>query len=253
MIVRRLSRRFGEHSWFGVVVDLLVVVVGILVAVQFDGWAQRREDRRIEELYLGRLVEDLQIERGLMDAAERYANERIEAARLLAKFAAEPELAASDPRRIPWAVETVSWRSFPQINEFVYRELQSTGRLALIRSDRLRRKLAEHYTALQHDARVGEELWAQQRFDAASAGLLSIDELEAVERAEGDYDRLSLSPARAVAIMRALALRPAALAELPNLVQHHTFNLRVIDQMRARVDDIVLEIEGERADRRTGR
>jgi hypothetical protein len=145
MIVRRISRRLGEHSWFGVLIDLLVVVVGILVALQFDGWAQRREERRIEGLYLERLVEDLQIERDRIEAAERHAAERIEAARLLAKLAAEPELAASDPPCVPWAIETVSWRSFPQINEFVYRELQSTGRLALIESEHLRRKLAEHF------------------------------------------------------------------------------------------------------------
>lgn len=245
MFTRRISERLSEHSWFGVFVDFVVVVVGILLALQLDGWAERREELRLEGLYLERLVEDLRIERGLMDAAERYANDRIEAARLLAALAADPVLAAAEPGRVSWALETVTWRSFPQINAFVYRELQSTGRLALIRSEPVRRRLAEHYTALQHDARVGEDLTAQRRFDAAVAGLLTIDELEAVERTAGDPTTLRLAPERGVAIARGLAGDSSAIAELPALVQHHTFNLRVIEQMRSRGDEIIALIQAE--------
>lgn len=243
MIGRRVAERLKQHAWFAVGVDLLVVIVGILLALQLDAWAERRDDRRLERVYLQRIVEDLQIERSRMQAAQRDANARIEAVRLLDEVWADPQLARSEPARVPWALETATWRSFPQINAFVYRELQSTGRLALLRSEALRRSLAEHYTALQHDARVGEDLSAQQRFDAAVAGLLSIDELEAVERVAGDYKQLSMAPERALIVIQSFAQRPAAAAELPNLVQHHTFNLRVIDQMRQRADDIISQID----------
>ena len=145
---------------------------------------------------------------------------------------------------MPWAVETATWRSFPQINAFVYHELQSTGRLTLLSSNRRRRSLAEHYAALQHDARVGEDLTAQYRFDAAVAGLLNIDELEAMERVAGDYRQLNIAPQRALAVAQAFGQRPAALAELPGLVQHHLFNLRVIGQMRQRADEIIAQIAG---------
>ena len=243
MIVRRFSERFRQHGWFGVGVDLIVVVAGILLALQLDGWAERREENRLERVYLQRLAEDLERERTRMEDAERFAKSRIEAARLLGRLLEDPGLAASEPGRVPWAVETSTWRSFPRINAFVYHELQSTGRLVLIRSEPLLRGLAEHYAALQHDARVGEDLAAQQRFDHAVAGLLTIDELEAVERVAGDYGKLSVTPERAVAIARAFALRSDAVAELAGLVQHHTFNLRVIAQMRQRADDMIAQIE----------
>jgi hypothetical protein len=178
-----------------------------------------------------------------MEAAERYANSRIEAARFLGRILADPRAAAAEPARVPWAIETATWRSFPQINAFVYRELQSTGRLVFLRDESLRRSLAEHYTALQHDARVGEDLSAQQRFDGAVAGVLNIDELEAVERVGGDYSKLSMTPDRAVAVARAFAQRGLAVAELPSLVQHHTFNLRVISDMRHRADAILQQID----------
>lgn len=243
----RISERIEARSWFWVLVDFVVVVAGILLALQLDAWSQQRDEVRLEALYLERIVEDLEIERSRMDAAAGYASNRIEAARLLERVVADPSLAADEPARMPWAIETVTWRSFPQINATVYRELQSTGRLALIRSETLRRKLAEHYTALQHDARVGEDLVAQQRFDAAVAGLLSIDELEAIELAAGDRTELSLSTDRAVEIATDFASRPAAIAELPAIVQHHTFNLRVINEMRRRANDTIAFIRSGEA------
>lgn len=243
MLLHRASERFRQHSWFGVAVDFVVVVAGILLALQLDGWAESREERRLEYVYLERLAEDLGIERSSMEAAERYARSRIEAARLLELLAADPQTGAAHPNRVPWAIETATWRSFPQINAFVYRELQSTGRLVVLRSESLRRRLAEHYTSLQHDARVGEDLTAQQRFDAATTGLLTIDELEAVEKVAGRYEQLEIAPARAVAIARSFRQRPVAVAELGGLIQHHTFNLRVISQMRLRADSLIMEID----------
>jgi hypothetical protein len=246
MIGRRLTERLKQHGWFAVGVDLLVVVVGILIALQVDAWAQGRADRRLERVYLQHLKEDLEIERNRMDAAERFANTRIAAARTLSRLAVEPSYATQHPARVPWAIETASWRSFPRINAYVYGELQSSGRLVLIQSEQLRHRLAEHYTALEHDARVGEDLSAQQRFDAATAGLLDMEELEALERAAGDDRQISITPQRALDLARAFQQRPAALAELPSLVQHHTFNLRVIREMRARADSIIREIDALR-------
>ena len=247
MILRRISQRLAQHGWFGVAIDLVVVVAGILLALQLDGWAEDREERRLEFTYLERLAEDLEIEHSRMQAAEQYARSRIEAARLLGRLIDDPALAAEQPNRVPWALETATWRSFPQINALVYRELQSTGRLVLLRSVPLRRSLAEHYTALQHDARVGEDLTAQQRFDGAVAGLLTMDELEAVERFSGDYEQLTMDPERAVEVVRALSERPAAIAELAGLVQHHTFNLRVISLARSRTRAMMQQIDSLRS------
>ena len=242
----RFTEQLKEHRWLTVATDLVVVVVGIFLALQLNVWAEGRKDRALESVYLERLIEDLRIESRSMQAAEEYANARIEAVRLLDRLVANPSIALETPAKVPWAVETASWRSFPQINAFVYHELQSTGRLTLLRSERLRRNLAEHYAALQHDARVGEDRTDEQRFDAAVAGLLNLNELESLERAAGNYRELSVTPERALAVAQGFAQRPAAVAELAGLLQHHTFNLRVIAQMRKRADDIIAQIEASR-------
>jgi hypothetical protein len=235
---------FSRHDWFAVGVDLAVVVVGILLALQFGSWVEARKELALERIYLERLKEDMVLELARIGDARAYAEARIDAARSLHRFAADPSSAAADPSRAPWAVETSSWRSFPQINAFVYGELQATGRLALLRSVALRRLLAEHYAASNMEARVGLDLSAQQRYDAAVSGVLAIDELAAIEAASGRGEDLTVAPERAVEIAREISRRPAALSELPSLVQHHTFNLRVLDDMRRRVEAILVVIDG---------
>lgn len=241
-MLRGFRTHVVQHDWFAVGVDLVVVVVGILVALEFGSWVEARKDRALEQVYLERLKEDFEIELARIDDARRYAQSRIDAAKLLHRLVVDPASAPDAGARVPWAVETASWRSFPQINAFVYGELQSTGRLALLRSVSLRRMLAEHYTASHHEARVGLDLSAQQRFDAACSGLLGIDELTAIELAGGRWEKLEVTPARALEIAREFARRPAAIAELPSLVQHHTYNLRVLDDMRRRIEAIIARV-----------
>jgi hypothetical protein len=244
MIRRRFAERIKE-GWVAVGIELLVVVIGIVLALQVDGWAQGRADHQLERVYLQRLKEDVEIERSRMESAQGYAQRRIEAARLLDRLLTAADVATDHPSQVPWAIETASWRSFPRINAYVYGELQNSGRLVLIRSDSLRRRLAEHYTSLLQDSRVGEDLSAQQRFDAGTAGLLTIEELETLERAAGNPDELHTTPERALTLARLFAQRSMAVSELPSLVQHHTFNLRVIAEMRERADAIIRQIDAE--------
>ena len=132
MIGHRLTNRLRQHSWLAVGIDLLVVVLGIMIALQVDGWRQRREDRELEQVYLRRLREDLQIERGRMDAAEGFAERRYRGCAPAGSAGFYPAIAIQEPAQVVRAIETASWRSFPRINAFVYGELLSTGRLTLL-------------------------------------------------------------------------------------------------------------------------
>jgi hypothetical protein len=134
----KLRKNLAEANFDSLGLEIIVVIVGILIAFQINRWAQEVREREQEYQYLVRLKEDLQFEIGLMADSIKYVEDRIAAVRLLEEAVANPQVATEMPNALAQAVERVTWRSFPNINAYVYTELQSTGNLSLIRSNALR-------------------------------------------------------------------------------------------------------------------
>ena len=243
--MNRFRRALGRQDWTAVAIELVVVVLGILIALQVGQWAQRQQERDLEKTYLSRLKEDLQVEYRRATVAERWARDRLSAVELLNRLVSDPGMAESDPGAVLWAIESASWRSFPRGNAFVYNELQSTGHMRLIRSVALRRQLAEHYAKLAIDSWVGEDRSAEEQFDEATAGLLNTEELMALERVGGDRLRVNVEQGRARVLATGFARRGDAQALLPSVAQHHLFNLRVIGDEKARLRRLIRAVESE--------
>jgi len=239
----RLRRNFVEKNYGPVALELIVVIVGILIAFQIDRWADDRRERQQEYEYLIRLKEDLQFEIDGMSVAHEYAQSRIDAAMLLEKIIADSSVAREQPNNVPWALETVSWRSFPQIDAFVYSELQNSGNLAVIESVSLRRELANHYTTIHHYSRVGLDLDVQRQFVLLTAGILSTSEIRAIEEDEWREASFKVSVERAVEIANSLSNRRDASDLIPNIVQHHVFNQKVIGLARDQALKIIDQLE----------
>jgi hypothetical protein len=223
--------------------EVIVVIFSIFVAFQIDRWAEDGRERKEEQNYLLRLKEDMQIEIAHMDEAEGYARERIEAALLLEKIASDPAAALVYPAALARAVETASWLSFPNLNAFVYSELLNSGNLALVRSDKLRRALAEHYATFHHNSRIGLARDVQIRFDRETAGILSSEELRIIEERTWQNLPYDISTRRAAEIAEQFIRKPVAIALIPSIVQHHVFNVRAIEQTRNSALAIIDQID----------
>jgi hypothetical protein len=236
----RLSAALKRQDWVAVAIELLVVVIGVLVALELNQWAEQRQTRKLEHSYLLRLKDDLQMERDEAQQFRRTVANRLMAISLLERVAEDPSARVTDPRMIPWAIETVSWGSFPPVHNISYSELQSTGRTNLIRSVELRRALAEHYAIIADLQIPAQDRTGEERFDSKTTGLLSTDESMAVEEADGDYKRMpQITTVRARAIAEGFAKRRSAIDELPALAEHHVFDRRIIDGMQSRIGGLI--------------
>ena len=242
-MLERLRRNLANTNYVPLVLELLVVILGILIAFQIERWAEERRAREQEYEYLVRLKEDLNIEIRHMDEAYAYAQSRIEAAVVLEEIVANPSISGDQAVALPLALETVSWRSFPQIEAFVYSELQSSGNLALIRSVSLRRSLANHYTSIRSYSRVGLDLDIQHQFDRLTAGILTTGELRAIEDESWQGEKRTISAERAAEIIDKLLKRQGAIDLIPNMVQHHVFNQKVIQLTRDQAMKIIDQID----------
>jgi len=218
-------------------------MVGILIAFQIDRWGEERRERAQENQYLIRLKEDLQFEIGRMDMAMAYADARLTAVLLLEELAADPSAALAQPNAVPMALETATWLSFPQISAFVYTELHSTGGLALLRSQSLRRDLADYYTTVAQESRIGLDRDIQHLFDRLTAGILTTAELMKLEEVVAHGSFSDVSAARALEIAETFAARHEAVRLLPNIAQYHVFNKKNIESYRRQALGIIEEIE----------
>jgi len=218
-------------------------MAGILIAFQIDRWGEERRERAQEYDYLVRLKEDLQFEIGRMDMAMTYADARLTAVLLLEELAADPSAAMEQPNAVPMALETATWLSFPQISAFVYTELQNTGGLALLRSRSLRRDLANYYTTVAQESRIGFDRDIHHLFDRLTAGILTTAERMKIEEVVAYGSLSDVSAARAFEIAQALSARQEAVDLLPNIAQYHVFNQKIIESYRRQTLVIIEEIE----------
>ena len=169
----RLRKSLSEANYASLILEILVVILGILIAFQIDRWTEQRREQNLEYEYLQRLSGDLRFEISNMKRGIAIAESRIEAVRFLESVTQNPSLAAEEPETVLIALEKVSWYSFPKIDGFVYYELQNTGRLSVIRSEALRRVLADYYTRIRGHERIAFERDIQFRYDQAVAGILT--------------------------------------------------------------------------------
>ena len=242
-MLAKLRKNLIEANYGALGVEIVVVILGILIAFQIDRWAQERREREQEHHYLVRLKEDLQFEIGLMADSLEYAEQRIAAAHLLEDATTNPKIAAERPNNFAEALERVTWRSFPNISAYVYTELQSTGNLSLIRSDVLRRNMADYYSFIQHEAGIGFDLEIQNLFTRITAGILSTAELVDIQENELSRREVDIVPERALEIVREFAARQNAVDLLPSIVQHHSFNKIAIEASRDRAQQLILTID----------
>ena len=246
-MLSRLRRNLAEANYGALALELIVVIVGILVAFQIDRWAEERRDRAQEAQYLERLRADLLFEIELMEQGIDFADSRIAAVRLLESIANDPSVAAKDPVGTLSAMERATWRSFPHISAYVYTELQTTGNLSLIQSEVLRKELAEYYSYIRFESMIGLVLETQRQFARQTAGILTMDELIGIENRQPQ--QIGITAARAVALAEEFATRQEAVNLLPSIAQHHAFNRNVIANSRDKARQIIATLDAMEEER----
>ena len=247
----KLRKSLSEANYTTLFLEIIVVILGILIAFQVDRWTEQTRERDLEYGYLQRLSGDLEFEIRNMTYALATADRRIEAVRFLESVTLDPSLAADEAEALMTAVEKVSCYSFPKIDGIVYYELRNSGGLSIIRSEALRHVLADYYTSIRADERIAFERDLQHRYDQAVAGILTTDELLFVEDGTWLDGRNTLTSERALEIAEELSRRRSALNLLPSIAQYHVFTRKAIGRSleRARkavaaIDELIQEFEG---------
>jgi hypothetical protein len=145
MFLNRLADHIRKQDWFIVTLELLVVIVGLMMAFQLDRWWEDIGERKLEGVYLQRLVDDIESDIPQLEGAIRLANMRKDYAELLMAVAENPAIATEQPTPFLVAVDQASFTYTPTLSKATFEDLRSTGNMRLIHSQELKKRLNDYY------------------------------------------------------------------------------------------------------------
>ncbi|MBS0555897.1 MAG: hypothetical protein JSR27_00630 [Proteobacteria bacterium] len=145
MATQRLITRLREHDWLAAAIELAIVVVGILIALQVSNWNQDRLDSARADRYYVRLHADLTSDIAAIDDARAFWSR-------VTKFG-ESAMAFSEHRK---RVEDSNWKTllaffqasqlYPfELADTTFVEMRTSGALTLVADEGLRKRLADYY------------------------------------------------------------------------------------------------------------
>ena len=133
------ENKFFQYSRYAIG-EILLVVIGILIALQIDNWNENRKDRSLYLNYLVRLRSDFENLRQTTDFHGKWADELVDLAEYQADYL-NGNLTTLDTLKLAISIEYTSSVNRYNINLPTASELSSTGRLTIIENDTLKNSL----------------------------------------------------------------------------------------------------------------
>jgi hypothetical protein len=214
MIRQRIIAHLKAQNWGAVGIDFLIVVVGIVLALQITEWNEDRHDRIRERAYLVRIAADLGQSVADIENAIAISDRREALGRLLIESVDDAGLVVSDPGRFVLALHKGAYTYSPGIRSHTFDEIKSVGDLGLIRDKSLLAGITEFYTEVRE--------WSQWDYLRASrqtefmrrgAGILSYEQLSQATLSEAP----DASEEAALAAHARMLERPEFIAWLPTV------------------------------------
>ena len=171
--------------------EILLVMIGILLAIQVNTWNENRKNKNEELKYLNSFLSDLTVDSLNYDRMSRYMSRVVEVNNsILSKF--------RDNAPIVEQYYKDAFRTFtiPPVKgqNSTFNEMQSSGKLNLIKNDSLKNKILHYYSerdfirkveALNND--IVTQLPISYKIDLNSFIHLNINQIEEVDDLSFDF------------------------------------------------------------------
>ncbi len=132
----KISGKAGQRN---LLVEVLMIVVGINVALWFEGWFQDLQDRETERRYLVDLRADMVTDIDNLEKIIEWAENKSETAgRIVERL---PTLDTMEPGQLAQIVGFPSSYQFFTPSDFTYRSMQESGDFRLLTNDAIKKEI----------------------------------------------------------------------------------------------------------------
>jgi hypothetical protein len=241
MILRRIAEALRRQDWSTIVVEILIVVIGILIGLQVDGWNERRETMRLYESALNAFLVESTSNRELLDARIQRIEERIPALEKALRHLVRCDPAPGIDAVLDDVVD-MSYLSIRPNQSFVAYEAVATGtRFQEVMSEGFRLQLNAYYSHFlkQHEwlVRNAATIDPASRFEeSAVVSVVETDDHSSVYR---QFRWQVDAPFESVCADRQFVRDAVSLHAI------HAVNLRLSREMQGRRDAFDAELRDE--------
>lgn len=148
MRLRRITEHLKEQNWFAVGIDFIIVVIGILIALQIANWSEQEKEKTEAVAIRLNLIQEFEKNREVLKARiELIKNSLDHSYQILALFGQSMEqLNETNIDKI--LLSTLFYGNFNPANSTILDILQS-GRLRLVKDNQLKHHLDEWLQMLE--------------------------------------------------------------------------------------------------------
>ena len=126
--------------------EILLVVIGILIALQVNNWNEARKNRIQERNFLVRLLTDINTDIENISSSIRLNKNRMQRAEFLLASMDQPQLAEDSATYFIRSIEYAGYTNNPVVSNNTFEEIKSSGKLSIIRNEKLRSVIQEYYS-----------------------------------------------------------------------------------------------------------
>jgi len=126
--------------------EIVLVMVGILLALQVNNWNEERKEHIQENIFLMRFDVELNTNLENILIAISLNESRIHRAEFLLRTIEKPQLAQDSSSYFMKSIEHAGYTNVPLISDNAFEELKSSGKLSLISNETLRVTLQKYYS-----------------------------------------------------------------------------------------------------------
>jgi len=157
MLLRKLARHVRNQDWSLVCIEVLIVVVGIFIALQVEGWNEQRKDVALERQYLARLQNDFECLLETEESRLRWNDVRLTHGTLLREVINNKRLPDDARRNFEYGLYLLGIVNRARLSWGTVEELRATGNIQLIRDWSLRQHLTDVENEFKWNERYEDE------------------------------------------------------------------------------------------------
>jgi hypothetical protein len=142
---KRIVQRLKDHDWMAVAIEILIVVVGVLIALQVSNWNDDRKDSARGQDYLRRMHADLRQDVDSIADIAAFRRQVYDYGIAAIAYAEHGTLYKDSAWKTVLAYYQASQLWPYRIPDTTFQEIRSSGELDLIRNPALRNHISSHY------------------------------------------------------------------------------------------------------------